>query len=246
MKKTAFLSNVTFAFFTVFIPTLCFFRYSGLNLPFSLFLGSLCGALAATATGFLLAKKRRALFLKKTDEKEKEKFLFHLAMLSDAQKTELVQSALPPPVVRSGKLRLQTDDSLYALQLSFTPVQCDDVARFSRHKSEKQKILLCSAIEENALLLCEQLQIQVWQAEKVYQLFKGQNKLPKTYLSDSFPPKKRQRLRLCFSKRNAKRFLVGGSLLFLTAFLTPFPFYYFLFGSGLLVCAVLTRLFGYD
>lgn len=95
-------------------------------------------------------------------------------------------------------------------------------------------------------MLCDTLHIRVWTGKEVYNLIKEADALPKQYLGEPTPQNKRQiRLRLCFAKRNSRRFLVGGCLILLTSLLTPFPYYYLIFGSILLLVAILVRIFGY-
>ena len=58
-------------------------------------------------------------------------------------------------------------------------------------------------------------------------------------------PKKKKRLRAWFAKSNSRRFLLGGTLILLTSLITPFPLYYIILGSALVLSAVFVRIFGY-
>ncbi|MBO5411792.1 MAG: hypothetical protein J6A38_01750 [Clostridia bacterium] len=249
MKKSAFVSDVFFAFFISSLFTLCLFRY--LRIPFSLSvtLSVLCGILTALAVATLLRAKRKNLYLKRTDETQKEKLLLHLALLSDEKKTEFFQRALAvdEPVGRFAKLRLFTQTEFYFLHFSLLPVSADDVIKYARWKTKKQKVVFCAQIDEGAMMLCNRLGIRVKTGEEIYTLLKDNERLPERFLGEENAENKRKRkLRLWLAKRNSKGFVTSGSLVLFTSLWTPFPYYYLVFGSCLLIVAVLTRIFGYE
>ena len=245
MKKSAFISDIIFAFFTLFLCTLVLFRYTGIPLFAALLLSAICGTLAACAVGAWLKSKRKTFFLKKSDEAQKEKLMLHLAFLSDEQKTKLFAELLSAK--RFGKLKLYTDERFYTLRFSLAPVNADEVLAYSRLKTGKPKTILCAKIEESAYKLCQKLGIQVQAGDEAYALFKEKNALPKAYLGEESTEKRYgRRVRLWFSRANAKGFLVCAALLLLTALISPFPYYYFIFGGLFLVASVLIRIFGYE
>ena len=248
MKKSAFISDIIFAFFTVFLFTICLFRYYRISLLVAFLLALLCGILASGACAAYLQNKRKYHFLKKSEETIKDKFSLHLALLSDEQKTELFQKILSSEEIsarRVGKLRLCTNDAFYFLKFTLTPVCADDVAVFARLKTNKQKILLCLQIDDSARALCKQLHIEINTAQDVFVLAKSKNALPDQFLGDENTNQKNHRkLRLWCSKSNARRFLVSGALILLTSFLTPFSYYYIVMGSLLFIAAAFVRIFG--
>lgn len=251
MKKSAFISDVFFTFFACSLFTLCFFRYTGISLFTSLFLSGVCGLLAAFSAYAFLQSKRKSFFLKKSDETQKEKLLLHLALSSDEANTQYfknaLSSALDTAVQKFGKLRLFTPSEFYFLHFSLSPVTADQVASYSRLKTGKQKILLCTHIEEAANTLCQRLDIRVKTGEQVYLLLKEREFLPQNYLGEeNAAAKQKRRFKLWFSKTNGKRFFLGGSLVLFTSLITPFPFYYLVFGSILWLTALLVRIFGYE
>ena len=76
-------------------------------------------------------------------------------------------------------------------------------------------------------------------------MLKDMNGLPESYLGDEPPDKKRKRrFELWFSRKNAKPFLTAAALTLLTALVSPFPYYYFIFGGILLMISVGIRIFG--
>ena len=248
MKKTAFISDILFAFLFVAIFTLCLFRYLKIAMFPAFLLAVLCGALFALSVGALLQRKRKTLFLRQSDEAQKERLLTHLALLSDEQKTQFFAKifALNGEVKRFSRLRLATSDSFYFLFFRFAPVTADEVANVARLKTAKQKVLLCNRIDDGAQTLCLKLGITLQTGESVYKRVKDANALPNTYLGEEDKQSKRtRRVRLCFAKSNAKRFFVSGALILLTSLFTPFPLYYFITGGILFLLALFIRIFGY-
>ena len=248
MKKTAFISDLIFTFVLTSVFFLCFFRYLGSSIVLAFFFAILCGSIATFGVSMLGISKRKKFFLKRSDMAQKAKLLTHLSLLSSASKSTFLQNVLSQTdtIKRFSAFRLIGEKKYYFLKIRFSPVTADEIADIARVKTAKEKILLCDTIEENAKTLCDNLNIRVFNGEKVYTLVKEANALPDTYLGESTPQNKRKmRIRICFSKNNSRRFLVGGCLLLLTSLITPFPYYYLVFGSILLLFALFIRIFGY-
>lgn len=249
MKKSAFISDILFAFFLVSLFSLCLFRYLGLRFTPSMVFAVLCGVLAAYAVGVLLFSKRKSFLSGKKDELLKQKLSLHLALLSDTDKTALLSTALQrngETVRRVGTLKLSGENALYFLRLKFAPVTADELAAIARWKSAQPKTVVCLEIEDAARRLCTRLGIDCKTENDIYALFKKADALPESFLGDERPENKREkRLRACFARANAKRFLISGSLLLLSSLITPYPYYYLVVGGVLFLVAALTRVFGY-
>jgi len=250
MKRSALISDIIFAFFAAFLCTLFLFRYLGIRLWGAVFLAAICGALTAAATAAFLQSKRKTVFLKRSDEARKEKLLFHLACLSDEEVTRFFFSRLQTEeenVKRFGKLRLYTEAHFYQIRFGFTPVNADEVAAFSRLKTNKEKVLLCSKIEDQAYALAQRLQMRIMTGNEVYAYLKDNDGLPEKYVGDENAEiKRKRRFELWFSRKNAKPFLVAAALTLFSALISPFPYYYILFGSLFLIASILIRIFGYN
>ena len=249
MKKSAFISDILFAFIVAFTFAICLFRFLGLRLWLSFSFAVLCGGLIALSTKAFLQKERNLFFLKKSEEAQKERLLLHLALLSKEQATEFFMRlyAKQTPVHRFSRTLFSSDTAFYCVKCNFQPVTADEIGDFYRLKTAKQRVLICSQIEQTASELCKRLQIQVKQADDVYRQVKENDAFPKQFLGEEQAVNKRERqIKLCFSKSNSKRFLLSGSLLLFTSLLTPFPYYYLVFGSVLLLAATVIRIFGYE
>lgn len=255
MKRFAFVSDLIFTCAVSALFTLCLFRFLGVALWPSLALCLLCGALCTLSVAAFLRARRKNLLLKKSDEREREKLLLHLALLSDDHKTAFVTKLLTASledtektgVRRFAKLRIYTSTQFYFLHLDFAPVNADDVARYARFKTSKQKTVICSRITDEANALCARLHLRVQCGNELYLAAKQAHALPERYLGDENPPsEKKRRFTLWFSKGNSKRFLLSGALILLLSVLTPFSYYYLVFSGVLLLSAAFIRIFGYE
>ena len=242
MKKSALYSDVLFAFSIVFVFAVCLFRYLGLSLPLALLCAVLGGVAVATLSFLHLKSKRQRIFLKKAEEKEKDKLLLHLALLSKEE-----QLALFNRVISDKK------ESMSFVKFSFSPLDAKDIENFVQRVAKAQSatgkhtqaVVYCNDMDDTAKALCERFQINVVCDESVYLALKEQNSLPNEYLgAETFIEKKKRQLFLSLSKNNSRRFLVGGSLILFTSLITPFPYYYLVCGSALLLFALLARIFG--
>ena len=249
MKKLAFISDIFFAFLCVFLFSLCLLRYLGVSLSLSFILAVVCGALAGGSVSAILLSKRKYSFMKKSDEAQKQKLFLHLALLSDQQKGKFFLSVLSKdtPARPFSRLHIVTNEAFYCIRCDFQPVNSNEVGKFYRLKTGKRRVLLCPQIDEQAFLLCQKLGIEVKTGDELYTLIKESDAMPKQFLGEEKESvnKRRLRLRICFSKTNSKHFLISGALILLTSLFTPFPYYYLIFGSILLLTATAIRIFGY-
>ena len=260
MKKSAFISDVIFTFLSGTLLTLCLFRYLGASFSIAICLSLPCGILLAAAFAAYRQSKRKTVFLKRSDEAQKEKLLLHLALLSDEAKTNFFKEVfsthspsernteqIPPPIHKFGRLRLHTPTEFYFLHFRMHPVTADEIASISRLKTGKARTLFCAQIEDSAYALCEKLGIEVKTGAEVYRFLKANEALPKEYLGEESAERKhKRRVQLWFSKSNSKRFLIAGTLVLFTSLLSPFPYYYLVFGGLLLLAALLVRILGYE
>ena len=189
------------------------------------------------------------MFLKKSDAVKKEKLLLHLALLSEEQKTDFFQQVLSQdsPVRRVGKSRLYSDTQFFQIRCGFSAVTAEEVAAFSRLKNNREKVLLCCQIQDEALVIADRLHITVWSADQIFQLIKTYDAFPERFLGEQDVKNSRQhKLHLCFSKKNGKRFFTSGAMLAVLSLFTPFSTYYLLWGGLLLLLALFIRIFGYE
>ena len=234
-----------FSFIVVFFTTLFLFRYLQIRLFPAIILSSICGGLSACATAAWLQNKRKSVFLKRSDEAQKEKLLFHLACISNAEKMNFFLDRLTQTKPLN-HIRLCDEAQMYWLRFTFQPVNADEIVQLHRYKTDKEKVLLCNKIEDQAYALAQRFQIRVLTGNEVYAMLKERNALPEKYPHEQTSENKRQhRLQLWFSRKNAKPFLTVATLTLLTAIVSPFPRYYLIFGFAMLTTSVVIRIWGY-
>lgn len=249
MKKSASISDVIFAFFIGFLVSLCLFRYYGIPLVSACILAVLCGGFSAYIAFCILRAKRKKLFLKKSDEKTRDRLFLHLALSTDEENTAYFQRILSTksPTKRIKRLQLSNETDEYFLRLHLSPVTADQALTIAKTKTQKQKNLFCIRLDDEADRVCHRFDITVKTGEYLFAFLKEASGLPEKYLGDETPEKKRKRhAKLWLAKSNSKRFFVSGTILLLLSLFTPFPFYYLLFGIGLFLVSLLVKIFGYD
>ncbi|MBQ8886041.1 MAG: hypothetical protein IJY62_06710 [Clostridia bacterium] len=97
MKKSAFISDLLFAFFSTFIVTLCLLRYLRLTLPASLLFAAALGVLVSAPVYLLLDKKRTKAKRKQKEDAESQKLFLQLALSSDKRNAEYFRALFTLP-----------------------------------------------------------------------------------------------------------------------------------------------------
>ncbi len=88
MKKSAYLSDVAFAFTLTFLPTLCYLRYRKLGLGASFFIAALLGIAVCLLVAALMQKRYVKRKLKAAEQREAEMLRLHLALLSQKEQSQ--------------------------------------------------------------------------------------------------------------------------------------------------------------
>lgn len=249
MKKIAFISDLLFAFFLVFVASVVFLRLLDVTPLPAFLLAVVCGLLATFSYAAYRRSKRKHEFLKKSEERTKEKLLLHLNLSDMEHNVEFIKKLLTKQspemqIRRIGKNRLSTNSEIYFLHFSFAPVNADDVAEIARLKTNRKKILFCSRAEDAAVTLCKRLHVEILNGEDVFFAVQKADAFPERFLGEEEEIASKRPFQLCFSKSNARRFLISGAFVLSLSTLTPFTTYYLVFGGILLLAALFTRIFG--
>ena len=253
MKKSAYLSDVLFAFIVLFLPMLCYLRFRGISLPISSLLAALCGVCSATLAALWMNRKYHGQKLQGEQRRQVELFSLHLALLSQREQAEFFAeriSALSDTqsvrVVRwDGVYLLQTDDSLIYPLFSVEPITASRVLPLLTHPTEQKCRLISSPLTADAQTFLAKFSLQTTTAEETYLRLKAANALPERYKSERvFEKKRKRRFALWLQKKNARPFFTGGALLLLSSLFSPFPYYYVIVGTLLTFTSVLVRTFG--
>lgn len=97
MKKTAFISDLLFAFFVAFLFALCLFRHLAFVLPLALALAAAVGFVATLPVYARLRRKRARAARKAEDETNAQKLLLHLALSPAKQNAEYFRALFTLP-----------------------------------------------------------------------------------------------------------------------------------------------------
>lgn len=256
MKKSAFLSDLIFAFSVGFVLSLCLFRYLRLSLPLAAVCALLFGGICAAILFFPLNEKRKKVVFERKEAIERDNLVLHLALLPDRKRAEFFQDLLfcadrydePPPEIKylNGLYAVETREEIFFPVFTVRPIDGDFAAQILRTETSKQKVLLCSSTAPETDRLLSRFSVTVKRADEVYRQIKDKKMLPERYPFEAETPSKIEaKTRIWFAKKNARSFLTGGATLLVASWLTPFPLYYWIFGGILLAVAVFVRIFGY-
>lgn len=274
MKKFAYVSDLIFFFSVSFLCSACAFRL--LRIPFwlSVALSTLCGGLTTLSAAAFLRDKRQRTLLKKTDERQKERLLFHLALQDDDQNRRFFSAFFTETASQTAPIQTKRPDGTTAIdgKIETTPHTTEQAAyhkdgtftcngtrqlclfRLTPLTADDLLPLLRIQTEAPKRLLCAELDEKSQTLCKRYniEIWTGERVYTELKSARRLPPlpdeisTKKTRKKLWFAKANAKRFLTSAALLLLAAQLTPFFLYYLLFAFALLCAAVFTRIFGYE
>ena len=249
MKKSAYLSDLVFIFFAVFLFTLCYLRYLRLPLLVGVLIAAMLATAAACLASFLLGRKKNKIILRKKEEEEAEKLALHLALLTPKAVADFFKNSLfrnAEIFVKKGECFGRTDKETILFKFTPTPLSAESVLPLLYESGETPCTLYCYKLSPEAKKFCDGFCVNVKTIPELYKRLQKENGLPTVYKSErAFAKKKKLTFALRFAKRNASRFFVSGSMLVLTSLLVPFPYYYLVIGGLLLLTAVVVRAFGY-
>lgn len=301
MKKSAYFSDLAFAFCAAFLPALCFLRFEKIPLFWAAAVAALFGAGISLAVSALIKKRCAAKALKAKDQRETEKFALHLALLSPAEQTaffaERVEAVLGEPMLvekekqangdeplkREGKplpydgnvamgedgrplsedgrpvvapteggavVRdmnkerrfLETKTQAAYCRFKAAPLSADDTLPIVALSTEKIPVLLCNALNEDGKNLVSRFGIRILTVGEIFVKLKESELLPTKYKSEAAFAKRKIRIFSGFTKQNARPFFTGGALILISSLFSPFPYYYLVFGIGLMTVAAVIRI----
>lgn len=243
MKKSAYYSDIFFAFLTTSVGVLCVFRFLRVGLVAACLFGVIAGVCSSLATAIVLNHKRNLHLQKAADEKLKDKFLLHLILLNENERNGYL-CQLFGASEENGFLK--TEDGNLTLPIFLLREVCpDDVLPILRQNRFVKRSICFDKISGDGEKFCKQNNVRLLDGFTLFSLAKEKNVLPQEYLSEEFfTKKKKNRFRLCFAKSNSRRFWVGGLFVLLSSLITPFPYYYLVVGFLLVGVAIFTRIFG--
>ncbi|MBR2341757.1 MAG: hypothetical protein IKA72_05060 [Clostridia bacterium] len=260
MKKSAYYSDLFFAFSLSAFCLLFILRFLGVRLIVALFPSILLGAACAFLLAVRLRKKQRVFSLKKSEEKEKENLFLYLGLAEPEEIKEFLEPRLP---LLAKKLCTEfeevaiknqpapagtiTCEGFFFLPLFlFRELNADDVACAAKSlRGLQNAVVLCDKLSLDAITLSEKLCLQTIQGNFLYRVLKDENVLPKEFPLKLNTPKRTSYRALCFAKSNSKQFFKSGVLLSAYSFFTPYSIYYTAVACLFFTLSIFIRIFGY-
>ena len=255
MKKSAYYSDLLFAFSLTAFLVLFTLRFLGvklaLALPPSLCLGIACSILLS----FHLKRKQIIFSLKKSEEREKNDLFLYFCVSPEREVESFFKPRIPLLIDNievkesennhSQNDRLVYQDKRFVYNFTFRELNEDDIAEVAKTlRGDTQIILLCDKLTKEGLALCDKLGFSVLQGNEIYQKLKEKKQLPqniKFYATTT----KTTRRQICFAKNNSKRFFKSGVMLSVFSFFTPYPVYYAVTACLFFLVSVFVRIYGY-
>ncbi len=244
-----FVADLLFYTFSAGLFSLCILRYYRVPLPVAVTAAALL-ALATLALVFLFlyARRQKRAITKKARE-ARDALLLHLAL----EKGERVRAALIGALTADGREAHCEDDCircdgelaipLYTMQ----PLSADAVAAILREYGEEPFTLWCNDLTSEAEKLLFSFGKKAEKGDAAYALFERTGTTPDPLICGELPRRTaRTKLRVAFSKHNARPYFISGVFLLAMSLFTFFPVYYLISGGILLTCAVCVRIFGYS
>lgn len=223
-------------------------RYHRVPLPLSVVSAVLLG-LSAGAFCFLfeyLSHRKKAV--SKKEISERDALMLHLAL----EKQERVRALLLDALLTDGKDANLSGDILSADGQAVIPLFCmepvsaDAVAGLLREYGTAPFTLYCNALTGEAEKLLNAFGKSAVRADGVYALLRSTKRYPEKLICSEIPRRTvKTRLRITFSKKNARPFFVSGLFLLIMSLFVVFPVYYLISGAALMITAVLVRAVGY-
>lgn len=258
MRKSAYFSDLAFAFFASFLPALCFLRFQTLPLLWATLVSVLFSIGVCLVVGAFFRKKYTKQRLKLAERREAEMLELHLALLTKEQQTDFFLERLPclldgfetmndPPkkVKYAGHVLIECEKQVVHCRFAAAPLSADAALPILSYPTEKESVLVCNALDQNAKNLVAKFPLKVIEGQEVYLRLKEKEALPKHYRSEAaFEKKKKRRFQLWLQKRNANPFLAGGALTLVSSLVSPFPYYYLIMGVSMVFLSAIVRIFG--
>lgn len=227
-------------FFTLFI---IFSTFAGATTVWICSL--LIGAAAAVAGTFLIAKRRGKKALKSADIPKKENLMFYLALHGTDKTFIKLFGEFGKTVIKTPRgLYLESADCYLYPCFSFDGLTKSRIGEIYKKANGKTAYILAPAFSDDLRSFTRIFgdKIRLFGGEEVYELFKKADMLPPELNSVKKHSKKeafKAAARTVFTRRRSPRYFVFGITFLLFSFLVPFKLYYIVFGSIMMILALL-------
>ena len=250
VKKLDFPLMLDTLFYTVAVGFLSLGVLRYYSVP--LWVSAVCAVLLGLAAGAFcffaeyLLHRRKAI--SKKELAERDALMLHLAL----EKRERVRLLLLDAFLSDGKSAsvsgdvLAVDGQTVIPLFCMEPVSADAIAQLLREYEDEPFTVYCNSLTDEAEKLLFSFGKNAARADEVYTLLSRTGCYPSKLICSKIPRRTvRTRLRVTFSKKNARPFFVSGLFLLIMSLFVIFPVYYLISGAVLMITAVLVRAIGY-
>ena len=242
-----FLDTLFYAVAVCFL-SLGVLRYYRVPLALSAVVAVLLGLAAGAFCFFAEYLLHRRKAVSKKEISERDALMLHLTL----EKHERVRALLLDALLADGKTASVNGDTLLcdgqrAIPLfCMEPVSADAVAGLLREYGSEPFTIYCNSLTTEAEKLLLSFGKNAVRADEVYTLLRRTDRYPEKPICSQIPRRTvKTRLRVTFSKKNARPFFVSGLFLLIMSLFVIFPVYYLISGAVLMITAVLVRAVGY-
>jgi len=242
MKKIniSVITDSLFAFAVSAILALCVFRYFRLPYAPTIIAAVLIGIAFAAPTFFILSSIRGKSSLARSEEKEKNKLMLHLALLKQEEILYILCSMRGITHNIGYFYAVDKSEVLYPI-FTVEQLSAEKIAEVVKEFPPEKLTIFCNALTPAASKLCRDLKIKIVSGEDVYSEMKKKNLLPEKYIGDLGKRSFREKFSQATAKTNSRPFILGGLGLMIFSMFTLFPTYYLISGIILLAFGVIIR-----
>ena len=196
-------------------------------------------------------KKLNKKLLKKSDQDRAQAILNHFAVTKESETADFFESVFAKAdtkfIRKDNRLIIAEQNAAVFFKFSFEPLSVENILSIYREFGGGKIIILTAAKSENAekyLPAFENLEIVT--GEQVYLLLKKYDIYPALNEKEIKAENKfKSILKAVFARDKAKKFAFFGFSMLLFSLIIPFPLYYIIMGSLLLIISIICRIFGY-
>ncbi|MGN0813200.1 MAG: hypothetical protein ACI4MQ_06820 [Candidatus Coproplasma sp.] len=239
----AVISDVLFFTLCAFLICFAALRYFFKSVAWAIVISTLTAVAVCLISLSLTLKKREKLIATTVGEGERKLLAIHLSTLAPDELKTLFLSALDGTYAAGNRLADEKNEYLFAFKLS--PLSCDDVAAVIKERTEKQLVLLCCALQPDAVGFAKDFNLKLMCMGEIYPLLKDKKLLPESYpFCSSVKKGVFSKVKNRFNRRLCPSLFFSGLFLLIYSFFSFYPVWYIVTGSILLLLSAVCLFFG--
>ena len=226
-------------------------RYNRLTAALSLLVASLIAASLAALFYFLSGKRSASKLLKSEDSKRAEEIMRHFAVTKECKTVDFFMDlfkALGHTCENKGKFIALTDiDTDVFFSFSFEPLGVSEILSVYRNYGGEHKTVIFTAQKNPSVdkYMPSLINLEIVTCGEIYSYMKKAQLFPEI---DKVKTSTQKKYKIFFknilAREKSKKFAFFGFSMLFFSLIVPFPLYYLIMGSLLLIVAFSCRIFG--